>query len=294
MKTFLYPSYLSLLASSLVCASSDSDFIRQTNLGTGVVSDIYVLGPDGVGSTSGRNTSTVPVDFNGLRYELYGIGKNSDGATVPILLDETITGAIPEGYCTITSKDTSEAAVLRTRADQPFEAQFILKNINTVSNEVSTASKYLYIEHLVSDLPESEDEISIYNPSNEDLRVVMYSINDDNGHYPSSGPLSLYTSLKNTTDAPVSAVRVDDTVQKQKGIERFRVYALAGDLTWYVQHEQVIHVWPETHVDEIRYSHTGNADESSLVEGVELKGSSPVFHINVHDIYPGSSTWVRI
>lgn len=295
MKKLIHTASLGLLVGNQLLAASDQDFIRQNNLGTGVISDIYVSGPDGIGEESGSSKSSLAVDQNGLRYELYGMGKNSDGEVAPILLDETVTGAIPEGYCTLTSKDTADVAVMRTRADQPFEAQFTLKNINTKSDDVSVATKYLYIEHLVSELPDSEDEISIYNPENEELRVVMYSMNDDNGSYPSSGPLSLYTSLQNTSDAPDSSLRAGEKVQKQKGIERFRVYALGGDdLAWYIQNEQIIHVWPEAHADEITFSVSGNADDATAVDGETLSSSLPTFHINVHDIYPESSTWVRI
>lgn len=265
---------IALLSSTLGLFAAD-DFVRQTDLSTDVIMDVYVAGPDGVGEEDGDVAGAMPVGASGARFQLFGIGLAPD--TNLYLLDETVTGAhIPTGVIETKSADPYES-VTRTRADIPFQAQLDFSNIQT-DDDAPLSSKYLYVERLVVEYSSDEDRLPLSNEEGENLRVVESFFVNNNG---TTAWTDIETSLQSEFE------------HKQKGEERIRIYALPNeDLTWYVIDEKTIHVWPIADAT-MTGSASGDLDSAVDLEGQKL-ASAPTIYISAQDLYPSSINYVRI
>ena len=139
---------LTIAASSIAQAG---DFIRQTQLGTGLVWDFHPS------STQGRVSSPISIDQGGSLFSLY---TTADGDATPSLtkLDESTMGsAFPAVDLRITSLDPHIPA--RTRADQPFSVA--IKRQGAKNKAISlrhTRTKYNPTTHSPGKKPESKHE----------------------------------------------------------------------------------------------------------------------------------------
>ena len=285
-------NYLKYLAATLALTSTVTsfaaeDFVRQTDLASGVAMDTYINGPDGVGSTESDFFGANPVGASGAHYELYGIGLGDD--TNLYLLDETVTGAhIPSGSVSLSSIDPYEDTV-RTRADFAYKGQFSVTNIQT-GDDAPLSSKYLYFERLVAEYPEGEERLPIDSAGDEQLRVVESFFINGNG---SSDVTEILTEL----DMRVDSEGLPENYT-QKGEERIRLYALPNeDLGWYVLSEKKVYVWPLAEA-EIKVSFTGDQSDARLVLGTdetpEVIESTPTLFVTATDLYPLSTSFLRI
>lgn len=249
------------------------DFVRQTDIATGVVMDVYVHGPDGIGEESGSYSAALPVGGDGARFQLFGVGLEPD-ETLYELADTIVGVHVPTAAITVGSED-SYAAVTRTRADKPFDATMTFGNLDA-AEDAPMSSRYLYVERLCVEYAEGGDRLPVYNPDGETLRVIEAFFVQKNGELSAS----IMTSLKSDLD------------YKQRGEERIRIYALPNEnLDWYPLVEKKVHIWP-----------IADAELTGAVAGVEaavsLHGevltSVPSLVMSATDLYPSSSTYVRV
>lgn len=290
----IHRNIFQLFTTLLTCASlhASGDFIRQTDISTGIVRDSPIAGPDGLGTTNGSHLAVLPVGPDGARFDLFGI---KDGVAVSTA--HTVSGIhIPSATIEIKSSDPYSLAT-RTRADVPYEAKLTFSDIlekddytDEEYDSLPLSSKFLYFERLVAEYPEGENTPTESFDPDENLRIVEAFFVQANGSMPSEPAdwRSLETSLQS------------EYAHKQKGEERIRVYALPNeDLPWHILAEKKIYIWPISNA-EIKVSTTGSIDDAFTLEAPGESGyprafsTAPALFITADDLYPSSKTTVRI
>ena len=247
------------LLSPLALASSEdyTNLLRQIQQGeTNVSWDMPV-------SPNGTRPAALLTEEDGSLFQLWTISRKT---AEEYLLDQKLVGAyLPKGVVTIHTLD-SYNGIPRIRVDQPFSVDFTVSKLLGGPNFPIAATKVLAQHHLAPNL----DGTSVITPA----RAI------------SGAPFSSGFITRNgitTVEYAASAITAPD-LRKGRGEEHFVLHALSDGTHTQTQIATAgLQVWPVA---------TGTI--SGISENELLRGTPPALTVAVRDLYPSSSTQVRI
>ncbi|WP_411827254.1 hypothetical protein [Luteolibacter sp. AS25] len=244
-------------------AKSNEDyynFIRQTQqLATNVTWDMPV-------ESEGSSAAALLVEDGGSLFQLWTINKET---AADYLLDQKLVGTyLPKGNITINTVD-SYNDVPRIRADQPFSVDFNVSNLLT-GDDIPLAAKNVLIEQHV---PSSTVANLIGN-----LLTTIEAI--------SGVPLTYgYISTNGITTVNYLSTSIEASdPRKAAGEEHFVMHALSdGEFEQTQIASAYLQVWPMS-----------DGTISGIEDNEEITGTPPPLTIALNDLYPDSSTEVRL
>eukprot|EP00903_Cladosiphon_okamuranus_P004204 g4202.t1 len=236
------------------------NFIRQTQqLSTSVTWDMPV-------ESEGSSAAALLIEDGGSLFQLWTINTQT---AADYLLDQKLVGTyLPKGTITINTQD-SYNGVPRIRADQPFTVDFNVSNLLT-GDDLPVAAKKVLVEHHV---PASTVANMIGN--------LLTSVEAISGIPLTSG----YISNNGTTTVKYLSTSIEASdPRKATGEEHFVMHALSdGNFAQTQIASAYMQVWPMT-----------DGTISGIEENEALTGSPPPLTIALNDLYPDSSTEVRL
>ncbi len=237
-----------------VQAQGYSNFIRQQQQGTNVTWDMPV-------APTGAAPAALLAQEGGSLFQLWTI---SQSTAKDYLLDQKLVGAyLPKGSVVIRTQD-SFAGIPRIRVDQPFSVDFTVSNLVFGANVPASASKVLVEHHLVSN-PTTQ-----FTPA-QATSGTPYS----SGYIGTNGPT--------TVSYAASSIRFTDPL-KARGEEHFVMHVLPdGNFLQTQIASAYLKVFPMA---------TGTI--SGIAKGAMLRGTPPALTVKLDDLYPTSSTSLRI
>ena len=246
-----------LLLASFAQAADYTNLVRQIQQAKTNVSWDMPVAPNGTGPAA------LLVEEGGSLFQLWTI---STKTAAEFLLDQKLVGAyLPKGNITVHTLD-SYNGIPRTRVDQPFSVDFEVTNLLSGLNVPLAATKVLAEHHLAPNL---------------DGNAAITPAQAISGTPFSTG----YISQNGTTTVnyAASSIQAPD-LRKARGEEHFVLHALSdGSYTQTQIATAYLQVWPLA---------TGTI--SGIAEGEILRGTPPALTAAMQDLYPSSSTQVRI
>ena len=251
-----------LLAPSLLPANPADyvNFIRQVQQDTGLEWDVAVL-------ASGEQVSPTGVSADGAFFELWSIHNLT---VTEFLLDEQfVTSYTPNASIVILTADTY-GPVRRTRVDQPFQVQISVSGLLDPADPnygtAPDAAKWVDYSHAVFDYPAGAHSLEeVENP-------VGTLINE--GYMEESADTTITFGATNLSGNDLTLV---------EGEEVFTISAQADfGVSETVLSSEKVQIWP------IATGTISGTDPTQYYESV------PPMSVNLLDLYPASTTYLRI
>lgn len=241
---------------SPVNAQGYVNFVRQQQQASKITWDMPV-------APNGAAPAMLATEEGGALFQLWTVSQQS---AKDYLLDQKLVGAyIPKGSIIVRSAD-SYNGVPRIRVDQPFSVEFTVSNLLSGQNIPLSASTVLAEHHLAP---------------NPDRNAVITAAQAIAGTPFSSGYIS--KNGVTTVNYPATSIKTADPT-KACGEEHFVLHAL-GDGTF--SQTQIatafIKVWP-----------MASGKISGINPGTLIRFTPPVLTVKLDDLYPRSSTFIRI
>ena len=267
MKTSYITKQLGLAVCGLVIpavpAMAAVDFIEQVDLDTGLIYQVYVDGPEEAGSKNGTQLSPMPVGPKGSTYALYAKGLDPDD-TIYLLDEKYVASYTPESVISITSEDPHPTP--RTRADEPFTVNVETKGLLAPGVGVPEAALNVYLQQLKLDYDEELNRAPVDGTAQEILTDDFFIV--ENSEVQRRGMTKLSSEV----------------FFKERGEEIFRAFALPdADQDWLQIASARVQVWP-----------IADVEIEGLAPGAKITRSLPNLTINLKDLYPDSTTSVKI
>ena len=240
-------------------ASNYVNFVRQIQADSGVEWDVSV-------APSGEMLSPEGVGPAGSHYQLWSI--HALTASDFLLDEEFVSAYTPEARIEIETGDPYEM-IPRTRCDQPFRVNIHVKGLTMNPKnlpEIPVAASNVHLGHEVFNYPEGEHSLeNVADP----VGIEMIS-----GYISKNGMLHLDYPATNLTGPDLT---------KLEGEEVFTVSALADyGVAEAVLDSGTLQVWP-----------IADAEVSGLDPTKEY-ADVPEVTVTLRDLYPDSTTWVRV
>jgi len=248
-----------LLAASLpATAETWGNYIRQTQLDSGIIWDMPLA------TIEGRSSSPLPLEESGALFQLWTL-RGSD--LQDFILDQKLVGTyLPDAAIRITTSDPYPLAH-RTRADQPFTVEVDMNGLLSDPDAPEAAKMAIFEHHLAT--PDSlSGEITP-----PDLTAAgtphQSTVFTENGTF-----VYEFAATNLAADDPTKA----------RGEEHFVVHALAdGSLPQSQLASGHVEVWP-----------VASGAIRGLEEGQEIRFRTPAIELHLDDLYPSSTTYLQI
>lgn len=179
------------------------------------------------------------------------------------LLDEkTVSAYHPKAEITITSQDPY-TLIPRTRVDQPFTLTYTVEGLRPSDPDAPAAAKSVVLDHTST----------LYGPGMEHKDSTATS----------SKSQTLKAQNKTTTEVRMTSITAAD-LTTAKGEEDFTVWAIPdGVVTDYtILDQKKVQVWPIAQATVTTLGSTSSNPYETRI------------HLNLIDLYPSSTTYVRI
>lgn len=254
-RRFVTLAFLLSCASGALAQSGYTNFIRQTQLPSGVKYDVPV-------AAEGSMKSYLPIDTVGADFHLYSVS-----ATTSYLLDSTFVGAyLPQAKVTILAEDTY-ADTPRTRIDRPFTVRITTSDLLSGAN-APQAAKSVRLLHYVQSYG------STYGENVNPAAAVFHNQTTIN----QNGTLDLVFPATSISDSaiPISEIR---------GEERFSIYCqdsvdeTGNQIKGALLSSRTIQIWPMP-----------SASIQGIVNGQKLRFQLPPLVFSYQNLYPNSTT----
>jgi len=244
------------LTAPLKGADVYSNFIRQQQQTVNVIWDMPVA-PVGTGPAA------LLVQEGGALFQLWTINQTGNK---DYLLDQKLVGAyLPKGSIVIRTLD-SYNGIPRIRVDQPFSVDFTVSNLLSGPNLPLSATKTLAEHHLAPNLNGTAIITAAQAVSNTPF---------SSGYIEQNGTT--------TVNYPATSIKAPNPL-KARGEEHFVLHALAdGTFTQTQIATAFLQVWP-----------MADGKISGITSGQLIRGTPPVLTVAVNDLYPRSTTTVKI
>ena len=248
---------LSLSTVSAFSQSSNfSNFVRQTQQGTGVVWDMPV-------AAVGAASSALALEANGALFQLWTIQQSP---VQDYLLDQKLVGAyLPTADVKVITLDPN-GKVPRTRVDKPFTVEVTLAGLLTGSGIPLASTKVLFEQHIAS------------YPAGQ-TTLVASQVESNTPLYSSY----LTTNGKTVLNFPASSLTATDPT-KALGEEHFVVHALSdGTITQTQLASKFVQVWP-----------VASGLIKGIANNDLIRFEIPKIEILLNDLYPRSDTYLML
>lgn len=253
----IFSLFLALTAVSAFGQSSNfSNFVRQTQQGTGVVWDMPV-------AAVGAASSALALDASGALFQLWTIQQSP---VQDYLLDQKLVGAyLPTADIKVITLDPN-GKVPRTRVDQPFTVEVSVAGLLTGSGLPLASTQVLFEQHIAS-YPTGQTTLLA---SQVQSNTPLYS-----GYLASNG--------KTVFRFPASSLTATDPT-KALGEEHFVVHALSdGTLSQTQIASNFVQVWP-----------VASGQIKGIANSDLIRFEIPKIEILLNDLYPRSDTYLML
>ncbi len=253
----IFSLFLALTAVSAFGQSSNfSNFVRQTQQGTGVVWDMPV-------AAVGAASSALALDASGALFQLWTIQQSP---VQDYLLDQKLVGAyLPTADIKVITLDPN-GKVPRTRVDQPFTVEVSVAGLLTGSGLPLASTQVLFEQHIAS-YPTGQTTLLA---SQVQSNTPLYS-----GYLASNG--------KTIFKFPASSLKATDPT-KALGEEHFVVHALSdGTLSQTQIASNFVQVWP-----------VASGQIKGIANSDLIRFEIPKIEILLNDLYPRSDTYLML
>lgn len=236
-------------------ASAYTNFLRQTQQGTGVVWDMTAI------AASGSAASALALPKGGSLFQLWTVNSTS---AVSYLLDQKLVGAyLPKADIKITTGDPY-TLVNRTRVDKPFTVDTTVSDIIAAGTGVPDAATRVLREQHIMNYPAGVYAL--------DPTVVTANTATAKNYISANG--------KTTVNFATSSLTASPDATKATGEEHFIVLALADGTIAQTQIASAkVLVFP-----------IPSGVIAGITEGAEYRNLVPIPSITFTDLYPGSTT----
>jgi len=240
-------------------ATNYTNFIRQTQQGTGVVWDMTSL------AASGSAASALNLETGGSLFQLWTVNKTT---AKDYLLDQKLVGAyLPKADVVIKTLDPY-VPVRRTRIDKAFSVEVTVANLVAAGVGIPDAATRVLLEQHIANYPA--------NSTTLDPAVVAANTATYKGYISTNG--------KTTLNYVTSALKASPDPRKATGEEHFIVHALAdGTITQSQISSAKVAVYPVA---------------SGLIQGItpnaEYRYQLPALNLTFSDLYPGSTSYLML
>lgn len=249
-----------LLALSTVSAFSQSNnytnFVRQTQQGTGVVWDMPV-------AAVGAASSALALEASGALFQLWTVQQTP---VQDYLLDQKLVGAyLPTADIKVITLDPN-GKVPRTRVDQPFTVEVTVAGLLSGSGLPLASTEALFEQHIAS------------YPAGQ-TTLIASQVQSNTPLY--SGYLS--TNGKSVFKFPASSLKATDPT-KALGEEHFVVHALSdGSLSQTQIASSFVQVWP-----------VASGQIKGIANNDLIRFEIPKIELLLNDLYPRSDTYLML
>jgi hypothetical protein len=236
-------------------ASAYTNFLRQTQQGTGVVWDMTAI------AASGAAPSTLALPKGGSLFQLSTVNSTSG---VSYLLDQKLVGAyLPKADIKITTGDPY-TLVNRTRVDKPFSVDTTITDIIAAGVGVPDAATRVLREQHIMNYPTG---VTALDPT-----VVTANTATAKNYISANG--------KTTVNFATSSLTASPDARKATGEEHFIVLALADGTIAQTQIASAkVIVFP-----------VPSGVIAGVTSGAEYRYQLPAPILTFSDLYPGSTT----
>jgi len=238
-------------------ATNYSNFVRQTQQGTGVVWDMQDVAP------MGKASSALALETRGALFQLWTIHKST---AANYLLDQKLVGAyLPKADIKIITLDPY-GPITRTRIDKPFRVEIQVSDLLSGTGLPDAATRVLLAQHIQS---YTNGQVSL-NPT------TVASTTPITTRFISQNGLTLLSPV-------LSSLKATDPT-KAIGEEHFIIHALSdGTFTQSQIASAKVQVWP-----------IASGIISGLTPGMLYRGVIPTLTLNLKDLYPRSNTQLMV
>ncbi len=240
-------------------ATNYTNFLRQTQQGTGVVWDMTAI------AASGSSLSTLTLDAGGSLFQLWTVNKTT---AANYLLDQKLVGAyLPLADVVINTQDPY-TGLKRTRVDKPFSVDFTIGNLVAAGTGIPDAATRVLIERHIANYPAGSTTL--------DPAVVAANTPTYKAYISQNG--------KTTLSYAASALTASPDARKATGEEHFIVHALAdGTITQSQLDSGKLAVFPVA---------------DGLIQGItantEYRYALPALNLTFTNLYPGSTSYLML
>ena len=240
----------------LAQSTNFSNFVRQTQQGSGVVWDMQNV------AATGSAPSVLLLESGGSLFQLWTINKTTGKDH---LLDQKLVGAyLPKADVKITTLDPYSKT--RTRMDQPITVEINVSDLLSGTGIPAAASKVLLEQHIQG-----------YAPGQTSLDPTSVAANTPH----STGFIT--QNGKTTLQFNASSLTATNPL-KASGEDHFIVHALAdGSITQSQIASAKVQVWPIA---------TGTI--GGVTDGGEYRNVIPTVQLDMQDLYPRSNTYLML
>ena len=258
---------IALIASLGIATAGDEsenylNFIVQKHIGThGVPTKIDDL------ASFGSSTALDGVTGSSV-FQLWTVHRTN--ATAHLLDEKIVSSYHPEAKIVITSRDP-HPGIPRTRVDQPFTVDFTVSGLITNDEDVQDAAKSVVLEHKITSY---QDGGVAGDPEVDTTNTVGGLVDTIQGVISQNGT---------TSENRLTMLKAPD-LTKVSGEEEFTIYA-RPDFGVNESHQLAsakVQIWPIA---------------SASMTGIDTSKKYmqlPDVHIDLKDLYPDSTTYVRI
>lgn len=236
-------------------ASAYTNFLRQTQQGTGVVWDMNAI------AATGSATSALALPKGGSLFQLWTVN-NTTAASY--LLDQKLVGSyLPKADIKITTGDPYIPAN-RTRVDKPFKVDTTVSDIVAAGTGIPDAATRVLREQHIMNYPTGVYAL--------DATVVTANTPTAKGDISTNG--------KTTASFNTSSLTASPDATKATGEEHFVVMALADGTIAQTQIASAkVIVFP-----------VPSGAIANITAGAVYKYQIPALFLNFNDLYPDSNT----
>jgi len=242
-----------LAASGMVSAQTFTNYIRQTQMPSGVTWDA-----SSVVANSGSKESELAINPTGARFDLWTLQASP---TAEYLLDTRyVSSYIPISEATITSEDPY-TVIPRTRADRPFTVSISVGGLRSGASDPAPSKSVSFLRHVQS-YGVGGNGVNI--DRTQAILLSQSSINANGVH-----------TVQVTLNQVPGANRA-----KISGEERFSIFSLSDYQAPASQlASKFIQIWP-----------VADGAISGITEGQVINSVCPTLTIALNDLYPKSNT----
>lgn len=257
MKTLIFRlMFTALAASGIASAQTFTNYIRQTQMPSGVTWDA-----SDVVANSGTQLSALAINPGGARFDLWTIRTLP---TTEYLLDTSyVSSYIPVATVNITSEDPY-TVIPRTRADRPFTVSITTSGLLNGASDPLPSKSVSFLRHVQS------------------YGVGGTGVGIDRSQASLLSQSSISANGLQTIQITLNQVPGADRA-KVRGEERFSVFSLADYQAPASQlASKFIQIWPVA---------TGTI--SGITPGQTINFECPTLTISLSDLYPKSNTSIQ-